>query len=124
MNDHPTNQAIDVFVPLKVGAGLNDRLHWRARGAKVKRERTQAFAVLARITKPFPAVITLTRVSAGALDDDNLQGAMKAVRDGVADAFHLADNHPGLSWRYAQEKCKHGQFGVRIRIEVRPSHAA
>ena len=38
-----------------------------------------------------PCVVTLTRISARGLDDDNLQGAFKAVRDSVADALGVDD---------------------------------
>jgi hypothetical protein len=111
-------QAIVIELPIKTGAGLNDRLHWAARAAKVKIQRRNVCLCLKRAKKPFPAVITLTRLSAGTLDDDNLAGAFKAIRDGVADAFELPDNHRGLTWRYAQERCKRGKYGVRITIEA------
>lgn len=113
-------QTIVVELPIKTGAGLNDRLHWRVRAAKVKKQREAAWTVLANARRPFPAVITLTRLSAGTLDDDNLAGAMKAIRDGVADAYQLPDNHRGLTWRYSQEKCKRGAYGVRITIREAP----
>lgn len=109
---------LSVELPIKTGAGLNDRMHWRQRSRLVKSQRSAACLALKTKLRPFPAVITLTRLSAGELDDDNLQGALKAVRDGVADAYQLPDNDSRLRWRYAQQRCKRGAFGVRVEIEV------
>jgi hypothetical protein len=52
------------------------------------------------------------------LDDDNLQGALKSVRDGVADAYGIPDNDSRITWRYSQERCGRGVFGVRVTIEA------
>lgn len=115
---------IVIDIPLQTGKGLNDRIHWRKRARITKQHRISAHSAVhvhqlqSRSKLPFPATITLTRLSAGALDDDNLAGAMKAIRDGVADAFGRADNSPGLIWRYAQERCARGAYGVRITIEA------
>jgi hypothetical protein len=62
--------------------------------------------------------VTITRLSSGVLDDDNLQGAAKAIRDGIADKLGINDNDKRVQWRYAQEKCKRGQFGIRIELEA------
>ncbi|GLQ96452.1 hypothetical protein [Dyella mobilis] len=111
-------RVITLELPIRTGAGLNDRLHWAARAAKVKLQRQQVgLVVKSKRPLPFPAVITLTRLSPGTLDDDNLLGALKAIRDGVADAFQLPDNHCGLTWCYGQEKYKRGAYAVRIEIE-------
>lgn len=110
---------MELTLPIKTVGGLNAREHWRKRARRVKAERTAAcLAVRSRLgSDPRPCVVTLTRLSAGTLDDDNLQGAGKAIRDGIADAMGIADNDRGVSWQYQQEKCPRGTFGVRIRIE-------
>ena len=102
-------------IPVKTAPGLNAREHWAKRAARVRRERFAAKAILGRQT-PREATITLTRYSAGTLDGDNLQGALKAIRDGVADAFGMADNDPRLIWLYEQRKCKRGTYSVEITI--------
>ena len=67
-----------------------------------------------------PAVVTLTRLSAGTLDEhDNLRTALKAVVDGIAAKQGIQDNDPRVTWRYAQEKCKRGTWAVRVTVEVR-----
>jgi hypothetical protein len=50
-------------------------------------------------------------------DDDNLQGACKAIRDEIARLFGVDDGPRGpITWAYAQEKCKRGTYGVRVEI--------
>jgi len=85
---------IRIDLPIKTVAGLNAREHYRARAARVKSER-HAACVTVKVTKrPFPCVVTMTRLSPGTLDSDNLQGSFKAIRDGIADAYQLPDNDP------------------------------
>ncbi len=106
-----------IVLPIKTVAGLNVREHWRARSARVKRERTTA--ALLTPASPLPCVVLLTRLSPGLLDDDNLQGACKAIRDGIADRLGVDDRDPRVTWNYAQERCVRGQFGVRVEITGR-----
>lgn len=67
--------------------------------------------------------VTLTRLGARTLDEDNLQSAFKRIRDAVAK--HLGhDDNPGspISWVYKQEasvKYRDPNQGFRLRIEVR-----
>jgi hypothetical protein len=110
-----------IVLPVRTVGGLNAREHWRARAARVKKERGGAFLVVrmgACYPDSLPVVVTLTRLSAGTLDSDNLQGAMKAIRDGVADAYGVADNDPLITWKYEQERCARGNYGVRIEVEA------
>jgi len=109
-----------IELPIKTVAGLNAREHFRGRARRVKAERTAAYLSVKCAERPFPCVVTMTRISAGVLDSDNCVGAFKSLRDGIADAYGLADNDPGFTWNYAQEKCARGKFGVRIEIEAKP----
>lgn len=107
-------------LPIKTVGGLNAREHWRKRAARVKNERQAAkfgaFSVLFG-ADPRPCIVTMVRLSPGMLDDDNLQGALKGIRDGIADAIGVDDRVPTIEWRYGQAKCKRGQFGVFVKIE-------
>jgi len=66
-----------------------------------------------------PCLIRLIRFGARKLDDDNLPGALKFVRDAVADWLipgllpGRADGDPRLKWEYEQIA---GEPGVRIEI--------
>lgn len=107
-----------VELPIKTVGGLNAREHWRKRAKRVRAERIAAnFGIRSPKMPSLPVVVTMTRLSAGKLDDDNLQGACKAVRDGIADAYGIPDNDPRITWRYNQERCERGKFGVRIEVE-------
>lgn len=101
----------------------NNRQHWRPvwRRAKMQRALAKNCALecvrLARMA--LPAVVTMTRISPGTLDDDNLRPALKPIRDGIADAFGVADNDPRIEWRYAQERGKPKVYAVRIMLETK-----
>lgn len=121
---------IEFIIPAKTVNELNgSHQHWRTVSKRRKIIRKMSFAMtssrqpLARVQRwragSDKAVITMTRQSAGTLDDDGLRAALKSVRDGIADAYGLADNDPRFDWRYDQEKAKRGASGVRVRIEER-----
>lgn len=103
------------FLPIKTVGGLNAREHWKARHARVKNERKTAWLLVPKHS--LPCTVIMTRLSAGELDSDNLQGAMKATRDGIADKLGVADNDPRVSWLYAQRRCKRGEYGVEVTIQ-------
>lgn len=69
-----------------------------------------------------PLHVTIQRISPRKLDDDNLVGACKALRDGVADAFELRDDHDLLSWscEQAQASLVSVKWAVGIRIVLTP----
>lgn len=109
-------------IPLKLGAALNARVHWTARAKRSKTERAIVRASLAhrqdlRCTLP-PTTCTLVRIAPRALDDDNLAGAFKSIRDEVASFFDVDDGPKGpIAWRYAQRKGEPRQYGIEINLE-------
>jgi len=103
------------FMPIKTGRGLNDRMHWSMRHRLAVKQRRDAFLLCP--PHPLPCVVTMTRLSAGVLDPDNLQGSLKACRDGIADRLGVDDASPLVEWRYAQRKVKRGEFGVEVQLE-------
>ena len=69
--------------------------------------------------------IIITRVSSGTLDDDNLGGALKPIRDGIADALAVNDadfslegrDEAKLALHYRQAKPGRRKCcGVRIEL--------
>jgi len=118
-----------VSAPIKTGRGLNDRLHRMVRAEKNAELRTKAhqlsFTALSprtwskdRIALVRPWWVRLVRVSPGTceLDDDNLRGSLKAVRDGVADRLHVDDGDKhAVRFLYAQER---GPWAVRIEFHL------
>lgn len=107
-------------MPLPSAANLRE--HKFARARRVKRQRAAGYALtMSATTREERAallaagvVVTLTRQSPRALDDDNLASAFKAVRDGVADALGIDDRDPRVRWRPVQVR---GPVAVRIRLE-------
>lgn len=60
----------------------------------------------------FPCVVLLTRVApSSGLDDDNLSGSLKAIRDAMAEWLGLDDRDPRVGWRYAQRR---GPWAVEV----------
>ena len=114
---------IAVTIPgLRLASTLNARQHWRARAAAAKRQRATARLCLSAHPRPTgPVVVTITRLAPRALDSDNLAGACKSVRDGVADWLGVDDGaaeRAGLvAWQCAQET-QAKFYAVRITIEA------
>lgn len=108
-----------LVVHLRTISAPNAREHWRARATRVAAEREavrMAWLVAGSPRVPVPGVVTMTRVSPRGLDDDNLRGALKAVRDEVALIAGADDGSRELAWQYAQrsEPRTHA-----VEIEVR-----
>lgn len=118
---------------LRTISALNARENWRKRAQRVRWERyCVAVALVVKDQRvrpappspvkvkpadlemfrryypaPFehPVVVTMTRVSPGEVDDDNLPGALKAVRDELSVWLCGGnDRDPRVQWRYAQKK--------------------
>lgn len=114
---------IAVTLPIRTVSESNARDGWRAHAARAKKQRVAAyFGVLAgqgRRPIVLPLVVTLTRIApSSGLDDDNLRGALKACRDGVADALGVDDRDARVTWLYGQRR---GAWGVEVRVEARVS---
>lgn len=100
-------------VPIETKSTSNLREHHMARARRVKHERGAVTLRMPRWEGPPLLVVRLTRVAPRRLDDDNLRGALKAVRDAVAARLRIDDASPLVSWDYAQEK---GEASVRVDI--------
>lgn len=108
-----------VTLPIATVSEANRRDHWSTRARRAKMQRWTVAAKLHGEKLPkLPVVVTLTRLAPRELDTDNLAGAMKAIRDGVADAYGLkSDRDARVTWRYAQERADQWHAGVRIAIQ-------
>lgn len=106
---------------MRLRGSQNIREHWRVRSARVRRERQAAHWLLLDHKRPtLPVTVRLVRIAPRALDDDNLAGVFKAIRDGVADAYGIADNDKTLiRFVYDQERGPPHTYGVRIEVESR-----
>jgi len=95
---------ISVTIPIATVSEANRRDHFMVKAKRAKAHRNAAWMLCPRY--PLPCVVTLTRVGARILDDDNLRSALKSTRDGLADRLGVKDNSPLIEWRYAQAKGK------------------
>lgn len=117
-----------VFV--KTPNPTNGRVHWRVMSQRAKEQHAAVWCRLfdvpmeTRQSLAMGCTVTMTRISVGTVDSDNLHGCLKAVRDTVAcwlldGAIGAMDSDPRITWQYGQEKGKRGVHAVRIEIEPR-----
>ena len=106
-----------VLVPIRTARGGNNREHPMVRHRRVVAERYATGIFLNVARRPaLPLTCTLTRhAPSNGLDDDNLRGALKAVRDQVAQWLGIDDRDPRCAWRYAQQRTS--KWGVLIEFE-------
>jgi len=103
-----------ITIPLRLDSMLNLRLHWASKHRKVKALRDAAIVV--PLGLPVPCTVIITRIAPRGLDGDNLQGACKPIRDGIADRLDVDDRDRRVTWLYDQERGKAREYGVRISI--------
>lgn len=59
--------------------------------------------------------VRMVRLAKCPFDDDNLEGAFKSIRDGIADGLGTTDKWRGnIKWEYDQDKSK--EYGIRIEL--------
>lgn len=110
---------ISYEIPVKTVSEANSREHWAVRAKRAKLQRGVArLATGSRVGVGVgiyePTRITLTRIGKRRLDTDNLARALKAVRDGIADALGVDDGDDRLDWQYKQAIGK--VYSVQVEI--------
>jgi hypothetical protein len=119
-----------VALPLVTVSEANAHGHWRGRQKRALEQRHATYLALRAHLGAPPAAcrelklgVVLVRRATRALDGDNLQGALKAVRDGVADYLGLDDGDPRVLWRYEQQRALEPGVLVRLVPGARPCAA-
>lgn len=111
--------AVRLSLPLRVVSESNQRQHWATKAKRAKAQR-QAVAWAWRLagwpSRCKPVQVLLVRLAPGRLDDDNLAGAFKAVRDQIAAECGFDDGDESVRWVYEQERAK--EYGVRVEVLV------
>lgn len=114
-------------IPMELKLSLNSRVHWGVRARRVAAERAiVAFAfphtwkgtAERSEEKGFRWIVVLTRVAPRRLDDDNLAGRFKAVRDEIARQLGIDDGSSRIAWVYSQTKGEPGETAVLIEVRV------
>lgn len=116
---------IEFDVPLHTISEMNLKEHWARSAARHKNQKKAITLILKvnSVPKDLPVTITMTRCMSRMLDDDNLRGAFKWIRDALAEWFcpglaaGRADDDKRITWKYSQEKCtskkKHTHLSFR-----------
>ena len=108
----------EIYLPIATVSLANMREHWANRARRAKAHRREAYLLTASLKSlPLPATITLVRVSPRLLDDDNLRGALKSVRDGIADRLGIDDRDSRVKWEYGQQTGRPKQKGVKVTAQ-------
>lgn len=123
------NGKTSALLPIRTVSEANVRSHWRARHRRSSQQRgavalllkpSRGLMALVRASTPAgPVNVLLTRVRtqrSRALDDDNLRGSLKAVRDGVAQVLGIDDGSDRIRFEYAQ--AVGSDYAVRIEVSV------
>jgi hypothetical protein len=118
--------AMTLTLPIRLVSTANLREHWAVKAKRTKGQRTTTAMVLRSKLRglTLPVDICITRIAPRMLDTDNCVASMKAVQDGIADAFKLDDRSPLLRFEYAQRKGKPREYGVEISIVERAKVAS
>lgn len=114
---------IDFTLPMHTISEANRRGKRGAKMSRVKQQRHLARLTMqaawsrgwdALLVEPGGLVVCLHRAApSDGLDDDNLRAALKAVRDGIADAMGIDDRDKRVRWAYAQSR---GPYSVSVRV--------
>ncbi len=102
----------ELIVPIHTISEANKREHWTKGHTRHKRQKYAVRLTLLsnKLPQKLPVVVTMTRLSPRTLDSDNLQSALKYIRDAVSEHFihdkapGRADDDPRFIWKYHQEK--------------------
>ena len=112
---------IEFIIPVRTVSESNIHAHWTKRAARAAMQRETSYLVTKthkHISSRPPATVLLVRVGRNLLDSDNLQGSLKAVRDGIAQVWGCGDAPSGpIVWAYDQ-MIGH-EYGVLVKMEWR-----
>lgn len=111
------------ILPIKTVSELNSHEHWRISHSRHTKQKNEVKLRYRQERASFapPAHIVLTRLSPRTLDSDAIGGALKWVRDALADCIipglkpgRADDAKYGLTWHTQQQTAK--IKGVKIQI--------
>jgi hypothetical protein len=109
-------------LPVRLRSRANEAIaSLRGRRGQASRSKTQRGAARmalaqSRLEPGGRAIVRLVRISPRELDGDNLAAALKAVRDGVADALGVNDRDPRVTWLPDWERGAPRQHAVRVEV--------
>ena len=111
-----------VMAGIRTVSAANAREHWAIKAKRNKTERTAIRAYFSTCPPSLrntdaPLVVSLSRFGKRLLDDDNLAGSFKAIRDEVAACLNRDDGpKAGIRWVYSQETAK--EYWIEIEVKA------
>lgn len=91
--------------------------HWSKRARRSKEQRWVVGATIGNhIRGLVPCLVCLTRIAPRRLDDDNLRGSLKSIRDEVAKCLGVDDRDQRIEWVYRQHRGAPLEYAVRIEV--------
>lgn len=111
-----------VMASIRTVSAANAREHW---AVKAKRNKTERTAIRAYFGSCPPSlrltdanlIVSFTRFGKRLLDDDNLAGSFKAIRDEVAACLDRDDGpKAGIRWAYEQQTAK--EYWIEIEVKA------
>lgn len=123
-------EKVIVTLPLHTISESNRRGHWSKHSKRIKEHRhVTAMALRPKLLEFFAprelylspdlsVLVYLKRYApSSGLDDDNLRGSLKSIRDGIADALGVDDRDHRIIWHYSQAR---GPYSVQIELTATP----
>jgi len=112
-----------VMCGIRTVSAANAREHWAVKAKRNKTERTAIRAYFATCPPSLRStdallVVSLCRFGKRLLDDDNLAGSFKAIRDEVAACLGRDDGpKAGIRWVYQQTTAKDYWIEIEVRAD-------
>jgi len=124
-SDFPRTESLPSFrvmCGIRTVSAANAREHWAVKAKRNKSERTAIRAYFSTCPPSLrntdaPIVVSLARFGKRLLDDDNLAGSFKAIRDEVAACLNRDDGpKAGIRWVYEQTTAK--DYWIEIEVKA------
>lgn len=111
-NLRPTNSVLAAILQVRSKKVEHSAGLWHTRNALLRAKISPA--------EILPCDVWICRISVGKLDDDNLAGSAKHLRDGIAHALGIDDGGRLARWHYQQRKpeCQQGPVAIRQGVQV------
>jgi hypothetical protein len=115
------SEPITFTLPLRTVSLTNQRCHWSVKAKRARDERHTTWGGFIEAGgRPLDdgeiAGVHMKRVAPRKLDDDNLRGALKSIRDQIAHDLGLDDRDPRIVWMYEQGHGKPGEYAVEVWV--------
>lgn len=118
-----TNGSIRTIVfdaPIKTVSEANRRDHWAVKSRRRQEQQQTVTGMLMNALQgrkvQLPCVVKLTRVGPKVMDDDNLAGSFKGVRDAIARKLGIDDGDPRIKFEYEQTPVGEQSYNILVEI--------